>query len=309
MLMKCVFVVCMLMVGCVTPCPFLNISCLRLSNPMAILHVLRSGLYIARGWYDRATINAAKAAAFKGTPAPSSSPLTSVVPVEDQPAFIKGCLSCATDVTVPIYMGFRMADAFGHVNNSRYLEAFEFGRWYQMGLTGLESRTWYAGVYPVVSSVSIQYLKEIKPLQWVVCRTKGPFNIADDRTMKFIQQLESQDGKTVYATASLRVCILNLPFKKPTGTLGKSMQITKKGIIPPEEVLDRCFCFEEERAVANRYRAGTNTGDGGNGAGTTPSIGAANELFDPSVVKSLNEIDAKWRTNVLTRVKEMKSKR
>lgn len=29
-----------------------------------------------------------------------------------------------------VYVGFRMMDAFGHVNNSRYLEICEFGRWH-----------------------------------------------------------------------------------------------------------------------------------------------------------------------------------
>lgn len=279
---------------------------------MAVLHVLRSGAYILRGWYDRSRMDVAKAALLAGTPTPSTSTQYPTVAVEQQPAFMKKALPLSTDVTVPIYMGFRMADAFGHVNNARYLEAFEFGRWYQMGLTGLDSRSLYAGLYPVVSSVSLQFLKEIKPFQWVVCRTKGPFNVADDRTLMFIQQLESKDGKVVYATVSLRVCILNMPFKRPTGALGKSMQITKKGIIPPEEVMDRCFCFAEERKVAHKYRSGTSTPtttseESGNKVGVDGDDTHHNSYFDSDIVANLNKADAAWRTDVIRLVKELKS--
>ena len=258
---------------------------------MAILHTLRSLRFFARGRFDRFRVDAAKAATLVGTPVATSEPNS--IPVEEQPEFVKSCFSCHPDSKCVMYMPFRMADAFGHVNNARYLEMFEFGRWYEMAFTGLDTRAWHAGIYPVVRGVSIQYIKEIKPFQRVVVRTQFPITTEDGRVGIVAQQIESLDGKTVFATGVVRASFLNMPFKKPSDAVGVALKKTHSGPVPASEVLDRFFAFKEEREAAQKYLKGKPNSD--------------TDMFHPELVVPLNKADEAWRQSVISKLKERRA--
>lgn len=106
-----------------------------------------------------------------------------------------------------MYMGLRMTDLFGHINNSRYIEVMEFARWYQLANTGFYERVRRAQLVPVVSSIDVQYVREIKPCTNVVVRTR--IGSISGRNMVYYQQIESIKGDTVHATALVRFAWLN----------------------------------------------------------------------------------------------------
>ena len=93
-----------------------------------------------RGRLERAQLDAAARALWSGTLAPAKNADGTLIDEKNQPKYLQSVLSCANEVRVPVYMGYRMSDAFGHINNSRYLEAFEFGRWHSFFFTGLTQR-------------------------------------------------------------------------------------------------------------------------------------------------------------------------
>ena len=264
---------------------------------MVFLHIVRSLQFYLRGRFAHALMKGNEFERLRITPAHYDAAATAT------PAFVtKECLCLSHDVIVPIYVGLRLIDGFGHMNNASYLEAFEFGRWYHFSYTRLDKRMWYAAVYPVVSGINIQYLKEIKPFQTVNCRIRGPI-IADDRTMVILQQLESKDGKTIYATATMQVAALNLPFKKPATKEARSLVVTKRGALPVEEFMTRVYYSAAERRAARIYLK----------EDTEDSLSAANDpvntnsVFGIDAVRALTEVSLAWRSDTIRRSKAIRA--
>lgn len=131
-----------------------------------------------------------------------------------------------------MYMGLRMTDMFGHINNSRYIEAMEFARWHQMSCTGIYGRMKRAQLFPIVSSLDLQFVREIKPCSTVVIRTQMGKPIG--KTGVVYQQIESLKGDVIHAAGIIRFAWLNSQrYRTADGTM------PKPGPVSAEEFLLR----------------------------------------------------------------------
>ena len=273
---------------------------------MVFLHIVRSLQFYLHGRFAHAFLKAEEATRLRiAAPTTSTTATGEEIPT---PPFLQNCLCLSRDVTVPVYIGLRLIDGFGHMNNASYLEVFEFGRWYHFSFTRFDQRMWHAALYPVVVGVNIQYLREIKPFQSVNCRIRGPFK-ADDKTMVMLQQLESKDGKTIYATATIQVVALPLPFKKPSTREAAKLAITKKGTIPIEEFMNRLYFSETERlasAVFTRDDHGTSAAAENSNASNTGALDERS-AFGVDAVRRVTEASIAWRADAIQRAKAVRA--
>ncbi|KPI88601.1 hypothetical protein ABL78_2269 [Leptomonas seymouri] len=134
----------------------------------------------------------------------------------------------AQPLTISVYCGMRMIDELGHVNNAKYLEIAEFGRWHQLAFLGLGSGIVSRGISFVVSDLSITYQREIGPCRKVWVRTRfvlppqapavegdaaataevNPPGVAGDKRLFIEQELWSADGQRLHAALTLAVAFL-----------------------------------------------------------------------------------------------------
>eukprot|EP01063_Lacrimia_lanifica_P022784 TRINITY_DN30303_c0_g1_i1.p1 TRINITY_DN30303_c0_g1~~TRINITY_DN30303_c0_g1_i1.p1 ORF type:complete len:206 (+),score=50.46 TRINITY_DN30303_c0_g1_i1:73-690(+) len=125
-------------------------------------------------------------------------------------AYRAGALESILETGVTrVYAGARATDMFLHVNNARYLEYFEFARWHHGARAGVTRGFWNTGVYPVVGAVHIQYMKELKPFQFVDVSTRV---VGAHRRSVIIEQAittqHPKKGRVVHATMMLKAtCI------------------------------------------------------------------------------------------------------
>lgn len=114
-----------------------------------------------------------------------------------------------------IYVGFRKMDGFLHVNNSRYLEIFEFARWQQGVRSGLLQYKFVKKGYPVVNSVHVHYLTPLFPFKFVTVETKVVGR--HDRILLMEQRILAEpkpgsDTRRCYASA-----LVKISFMGPSG--------------------------------------------------------------------------------------------
>ncbi|CUE99469.1 thioesterase-like protein, putative [Bodo saltans] len=131
------------------------------------------------------------------------------------------------EVTTHVYAGFRMMDAFMHVNNARYLELFEFARWHEAGVKRSVPLFKAAGMYPVVGAVHIQFIKEVPPASLVMIRTKVVG--LEDRALVARQHMFNRTGTKLHATAIFRVSLIDTRSKKPA-TISPSEALARLGL-------------------------------------------------------------------------------
>ena len=182
-----------------------------------------------------------------------------------------------------------MIDAFGHVNNAKYLELFEFGRWHQGGAQRSITTFKKAQLYPVVAAVHIQYMSEIKAM--TVVQVTSKIVNADDRSFVMRQHMLSTDGKKLYSTALFRLSIVSTrPDSK--GVLTSDEAIKRLGF-EPQVVRDQLAkAWEEEVAIAGPTAAAATTEDGN----STPS----------HVMTDVNALDRDWRGMLRSYAKKLK---
>jgi acyl-CoA thioesterase FadM len=111
------------------------------------------------------------------------------------------------ETTVNIYAGWRMVDAFGHINNSRYLELFELARWHEGGQKRYFSKFRKAEMYPTVAAAHIQFLKEIPPAQVVRIHTRTV--CCNGRWFLVRQHMFDRTGTKLHATALFRIAMID----------------------------------------------------------------------------------------------------
>jgi acyl-CoA thioesterase FadM len=131
------------------------------------------------------------------------------------------------EATTHVYAGFRMMDAFMHVNNARYLELFEFARWHEAGVKRSIPLFKAAGMYPVVGAVHIQFIKEVPPASLVMIRTK--IVGLEDRAIVARQHMFNRTGTKLHATAIFRVSLVDSRSKKPA-TVAPSEALIRLGL-------------------------------------------------------------------------------
>lgn len=100
----------------------------------------------------------------------------------------------------PAYVDFNL-----HMNYASYLEVMELARWDWGVRSGLFTRWWAGGLRPVVGSIEIVYLRELRPLQRFVVETRAVG--FDRRALVVDHRLVS--GGVVHATARLNILLLH----------------------------------------------------------------------------------------------------
>lgn len=207
------------------------------------------------------------------------------------------------ETSVNLYAGWRMIDAFGHVNNAKYLELFEFGRWHQGGAQRSVKTFKKAQLYPVVAAVHIQYMSEIKAMTTV--QVKSKIVNADDRSFVMRQHMLSQDGTKLFSTAFFRLSIVSTrPDSK--GVLAADEAIRRLGFDPVVVRAELAKAWDSEVDLSSSpSSAGSQQG-----ATTGDTLAAEEAKALPShVMSDVNELDRDWRGMLRSYGKRLKADR
>ncbi|KAG5476777.1 hypothetical protein CUR178_03962 [Leishmania enriettii] len=225
---------------------------------MVVAHVLRCQRFLWRGLCDRVRVSKMISGTF---PIPASDTTRLVVPVKAvRAAAAKEAASTgaaalhqaprprppryvwpwlrqlpydrvfaqfiAQPIVVPVYCGLRMIDAFGHVNNSKYLEICELARWHQLSFLGMGATMARHRVAFVVSDLSIIYQREIGPRSTVLVTSRISFlpsstvyagqssssSVAppssESRRVYIEHEIWSQDGRKLHAAATVAAALI-----------------------------------------------------------------------------------------------------
>lgn len=261
---------------------------------MVVPHTLRSIFYFAQGVRARRTA-LDQYTAFcleKGIP--------------ERRCLLSGDLRLpwTAEVRNTVYMGFRTGShiPYNHVNHARFAEAMEFGRWHSLGLNGTLSLCRKAKLYPTVQSINIQYMREMSMPQRIVSRLQFWGVSEDAKAVNCLQQLESIDGGTLYATGITRIAWVNFPsYRSPEGSL-------HRGAVPINDVMRRLGCSNSE---VDQFLAGLPVDGvdrpfgshvshfmhkGGVEVGSQSEVFSLRHTYPDGSVSALNCADAQWRT-------------
>jgi acyl-CoA thioesterase FadM len=194
------------------------------------------------------------------------------------------------EVTTHVYAGFRMMDAFMHVNNARYLELFEFARWHEAGVKRSISAFKAAGIYPTIGAVHVQFIKEVPPCSLVMIRSR--IVSLEDRTFVIRQHMFNKAGTKLHATSLFRMSLIDSRATKPA-TLTAEEAIIRLGF-KPEEI---------RAAVQDGWLKDLAVNDDGT-ISTPLAAGGGSDAKDASgsytqsalrVLKDVNDMDMHWR--------------
>jgi YbgC/YbaW family acyl-CoA thioester hydrolase len=105
------------------------------------------------------------------------------------------------------YAGLRMMDVFGHVNNARYLELFEFARWEQGGEMRMWEKFGKAKIIPFVAACHVHYVTAIAPCSVVEIRTRVVEATGKWWTIR--QTMYNRKGDRIHAAALFRIAIID----------------------------------------------------------------------------------------------------
>lgn len=113
-----------------------------------------------------------------------------------------------------MYVGLRMIDLFGHMNNAIYLQAFELSRWQVFQASGFNAKAMKAQIFPVVASVHVNYFRQIMPFQMITIQTGALGTTGGGRQMVLVQHMFDAK-KRLCATAIFHVPLLSWKTNKP----------------------------------------------------------------------------------------------
>eukprot|EP00758_Cryptobia_borreli_P003786 Tbor_TRINITY_DN3982_c0_g1::TRINITY_DN3982_c0_g1_i2::g.839::m.839 len=211
------------------------------------------------------------------------------------------------ETCMQMYIGYRLIDIFGHVNNAKYLEICELARWHQLGLIYGVSCFRYGGIFPVVSSISMQYIRQIQPGRRVNVYTQ--LALSGDNTLCALHRIEGlprkgEENGPVYAVMAIRLCLVNFPGIEPLGPVAKATKKTITGAIPMDEALERMGLKAEDfgelvftpTATSKIARKPVTQCDGA--ADMTSGSTVANTVYPREVLVALNDRDIMWRKGI-----------
>lgn len=125
-------------------------------------------------------------------------------------------------------------DAFGHMNNGRYLTLMDLGRLALMQRTGLLGTVRRRGWTPLVRGIEIEYLRPLGPLQRFRLHTRL---ISWDGKWLYLEQRFTA-GDTLHARAHVRGLLRgsegNVPTAKLLAALGQAERQPPRA--PPADV-------------------------------------------------------------------------
>lgn len=103
-------------------------------------------------------------------------------------------------------------DAYGHVNNARYLEIFEEGRWNLLGSEELDAYLANNNMGMVVVELHIQYKKPALPGQWL--NISAEISQIGNSSFTILQHIHLDDHQPV-AEASVKLVMIDLKSGRP----------------------------------------------------------------------------------------------
>ena len=122
---------------------------------------------------------------------------------------------------------------FGHLNNARYLEIFEWARWEmheQQGINIYENaRNWKVG--PVVVHVDVDYMKEVRLGETV--KVRSWIKRIGNKSVTLHQEMIKDDG-TVAARAEFIWAIMDFEKRKAVEVPDRLRKLYEEWI-PPED--------------------------------------------------------------------------
>lgn len=102
-------------------------------------------------------------------------------------------------------------DAYGHVNNARYLEFYEEGRWSFLQPAIADHIFEEMNLWFVVVNINVSYKAPIHPNDEIVVRTKGmKFN-----NMSMVIEQEISKSDTICSTALVSFVLLDKESQRP----------------------------------------------------------------------------------------------
>jgi len=103
-------------------------------------------------------------------------------------------------------------DAYGHVNNARYLEIFEEGRWNLLGSAELDDYLANHNIGMVVVDLHIQYKRPALPGEWL--NISAEISQIGNSSFTILQHIHLDDDHAV-AEASVKLVMIDLTSGRP----------------------------------------------------------------------------------------------
>jgi YbgC/YbaW family acyl-CoA thioester hydrolase len=179
-----------------------------------------------------------------------------------------------------IYVGFRKLDGFLHVNNARYLEIFEFARWQHGVRSGIFTPRMLMKCYPVVGTIHVQYMQQLKAFQMVTVETR--ICGRHDKSLLIEQRIVANG--TVAATALVKATFIS---GGKAVDVAKAMEIYECAHLIPE------VAMSDPSLAPKATPAPTTTTPAGPQEGCTRA--ADGSLLLPPWCSRMNFADDEWR--------------
>lgn len=203
-----------------------------------------------------------------------------------------------------MYAGWRMVDGFGHINNCKYLELFELARWHEGAQKGFRSFS-LAKMFPVISGVHVQFLREVPPARIVEIRNR--IVSAEGKSFVVRQHMFDSTGRILHATALFRVTWVDTSpvprAETPAAAAAAGSPNGKAGgrkirVLHTDEVIRR-LGFENPDVARNLIRGAWLEELGGEvpAAADVNLEAAAKTISDAAlrVLADVNDLDDQWR--------------
>ena len=132
--------------------------------------------------------------------------------------------SLLEETSLPLRVRFADLDYNGHMNNARYLDVLELGRVDALVRSGLAKMAWQRKLMPIVGSMQIRYIAELKPRERFEVRTR--VTGWDERWMWAEQELVRARDSKVCARAVFRAQMRSRQGAVPPGELFRACGLT-----------------------------------------------------------------------------------
>ena len=105
-------------------------------------------------------------------------------------------------------------DRFGHVNNARYLEFLEEGRWDYLDERGPKGGFPALGVFPVVAHLAISYRRPTRAGDTLVVST----HVAETSSRRIVmhQTITQQESEKCFCEADITIVLVHAETGRPT---------------------------------------------------------------------------------------------
>ncbi len=104
-------------------------------------------------------------------------------------------------------------DAYGHVNNARYLELLEEARWEYLEPAIREKYFENKGLLFIVVNINIAYKKSILPNQEILIQISNI--VYNNKSFVLTQEIKDEKTSVLFSTAEVTFVLLNAKTGKP----------------------------------------------------------------------------------------------